>query len=75
MKELRQHIVDDTPDRQQEGLELLEGLETEAQSPNQSKSRIKHYLEAVGSFVKDTGKDILVSIGTELLKDQMGLPK
>ena len=65
LKELRQHIVDDTPERRQDGLELLAGLEAEAQSPSQSKSRIKLYLKEVGTFVKDTGKDILVSIGTE----------
>lgn len=75
LKELRQHIVDDTPEKQKEGLELLEGLETEVQSPNQSESRIKLYLKELGSFVKDAGRDLIVSLSKELIKDQLGLPK
>lgn len=75
LKELRHHIIDDSPERQKVGIELLEGLETEVQSPNQRQSRIKLYLKELGSFVKDTGKDLFVSISKELIKDHLGLPK
>ncbi len=75
LKELCQHIADDSPEKQREGIEILEDLETAIQSPSQSQSRIKRYLKEPCSFVKDTGKDLFVSIGKELIKEQLGLPK
>lgn len=74
LKQLRQHITSETPEKQQEGIELLEGLESEIKTPNQSKSRIKLYLKELGSFVKDTGKDLLVEISSRLISNQLGLP-
>jgi predicted transcriptional regulator len=74
LRQLRQHITDETPEKQQDGIELLEGLESEIKTPNQSKSRIKLYLKGLGSFVKDTGKDLLVEISSKLISNQLGLP-
>ncbi len=74
LRQLRQHITDETPEKRQAGIELLEGLESEIKVPNQSKSRLKLYLEGLGSFVKDTGKDLLVEIGSKLIGKQLGLP-
>jgi len=71
---LRQHIISESIEKHQEGIELLDGLESEIKIPNQSKSRIKLYLEGLGSFVKDTGKDLLVEISSRLISDQLSLP-
>lgn len=57
LQELRRQITDQSPDRQEEGIELLEGLETEVGSRSPSESRLKLYLAGPGSFVKDAGKD------------------
>ncbi len=74
LRQLRQHIVNETPEKQQEGIELLEGLESEIKSPNQSKSRIRLYLEGLGSFMKDTGKDLLVEISSKVISGHLNLP-
>lgn len=72
LKELRRHLADETPERERDSLELWEGLSSEVESPNRSKSRIRLYLEGLGSFVKDTGKDLLVEIGSRLITNQLG---
>jgi hypothetical protein len=74
VEQLRHHIVDDTPEKQREGNELLEGLQSEVSLPSPSKSRIRLYLNGLGSFVKDTGKDLLVQIGSRVIGNQLGLP-
>ena len=67
LEELRRHIVDESDENQQQGIELLEGLEREVKAENQSKPRIKLFLEGLGTFVKDTGQKVLVEIGSKLM--------
>jgi hypothetical protein len=67
LEELRRHIVDEPTEKQQQGMELLEGLEHEVNADNQSKPRIKLFLEGLGTFVKDTGQKVLVEIGSKLI--------
>jgi hypothetical protein len=67
LRELRRHIVDEPAEKQQQGLELLEGLEIEVKAETQSKPRMKVFLEALGTFVKDTGQKLLVEIGSRLV--------
>jgi hypothetical protein len=74
LKQLRHYIVDETPEKQREGIELLEGLESEIKNPTQSKSRIRLYLEGLGGFVKDTGKDLLVEISSKVVSGQLNFP-
>lgn len=73
LRQLRQHLIED-PDQTNESTELLDGLELEVRNPNPSKSRIKLYLKSLASFVGETGKNILVEIGTRVVSDQLGLP-
>lgn len=67
LEELKLHMVDEPPERQRQGIELLEGLEHEIRAPEQSKPRIRLFLEGLGSFVKDTGQKLLVEIGSRLI--------
>lgn len=67
LEELRRHIVDEPAENQQQGIELLEGLEREVSAENQSKPRIKLFLAGLGTFVKDTGQKVLVEIGSRLI--------
>jgi hypothetical protein len=71
--ELRRHLVDEPSNVRLEGSELLEGLEAEVKGSSPSESRIKLYLKGLGVFVKDTGKDLLVEIGSKLVTNQIGL--
>jgi len=74
IQQLRHHIVDETPEKQREGYELLEGLQSEVIASGPSESRMRLYLKGLGSFVKDTGKDLLVEIGSKVIGGQLGLP-
>lgn len=67
LEELRRHIVDEPAENQQQGIELLEGLEREVKAENQSKPRIKLFLQGLGTFVKETGQKVLVEIGSRLI--------
>jgi hypothetical protein len=74
LRELRRHLADERSDVHREGSELLEGLEAEVNALSPSESRINLYLKGLGAFVKDTGKDLLVEIGSKLITNQIGLP-
>ena len=73
LREVRRHLKGETSDVQREGSELLDGLEAEVNASSPSESRIKLYLTGLGNFVKDTGKDLLVEIGSKLITNQIGL--
>ncbi len=74
IQQLRHYIVDETPEKQREGNELLEGLQSEIIAPSPSESRIRLYLKALGPFVRDGGKDLLVEIGSKVIGSQLGFP-
>lgn len=69
--ELRKHISDD---KKQEGLALIESLEKEVQSEKPSEPTIKLFIQGIGNFVKDTGKELLVEIGKKLISGEIQFP-
>ena len=73
LQQLRSHLIEESPDVSRDANELLDGLQSEVTSAKPSQSRMKAYLLAMGSFVKETGKDLLVEIGSKLMRDQVGL--
>jgi hypothetical protein len=73
LREVRRHLKGDTADVRREGSELLDGLEAEVNASSPSESRIKLYLKGLGNFVMDTGKDLLVEIGSKVITNQIGL--
>lgn len=70
LKELQKHISDDN---KQEGLEYIEGLETEVKSEKLSESRIKLFLKGLGGVVKDTGKELLTEVGKKVITGEIQL--
>jgi hypothetical protein len=73
LRDLRFHLAEKSPEAAREGKELLDGLESEVNASNPSESRIKLYLKGLAVFVKDTGKDLLVELGSRLIAGQIGL--
>ena len=73
LRDLRLHLANESEDPGREGNELLDGLQAEVNTSNPSESRIKLYLRGLAVFVKDTGKDLLVEIGSKLITGQIGL--
>ena len=74
VRQLRRHLGNESSDSLQEGNDVLDGLETELNSASPNQSRIKFYLKGLGTFVRDSGKDLLVEIASKLISHQIGLP-
>ena len=70
LRELQEHISEES---KQEGLEYIEGLETEIKSEKPSESRIKLFLKGLGGIVKDTGKEILIEVGKKIFTGEIQL--
>jgi hypothetical protein len=73
LKELRRHLGNESSEARRDGGELLDGLEAEVTAASPSESRMKLYLKGLRTFVKDTGKDLLVEIGSKLVTGQIHL--
>lgn len=73
LQELRRHLNSETTESKREGNEVLDGLEAELTSNNPNQSRIKFYPKGLSNFVTDTGKSLLVEIGSKIISNQIGL--
>jgi hypothetical protein len=73
LKQLRQHLADE-PEASREGNELVDGLQAEVKANSPNRSRVRLYLKGLETFVKDSGKNLLVEIASKVISNQIGLP-
>jgi hypothetical protein len=73
VEELRRHLDNKASEFEREGNELLDGLKTEVEASTPNQSRIKLYLKGLGTFVKESGQNLLVEIASRAISKKMDL--
>jgi hypothetical protein len=71
---LRSHLDNGSLESEREGNELVDGLQGEVKAVSPNQSRVKLYLKGLETFMKDSGKELLVEIASKVISNQIGLP-